>query len=278
MAWCAIALAACLAPQGAAAAGGEAVGDAAPVSTFSLAMTLYIQGVTLGSVDLTGTVGESGYRAVSHLKSEGIVTLVWKETIQATASGALGKDRLRPALYDSFALKPDGTNEQTSLTYPQDGLPRLFVDPPYMDRVKIEVPAGDQRESLDPLSALVQLVASADGQAQPCGRRVKIFDGRRGYVIALAREAQTTIRMDNGLYRGPGQQCAVTYHQLSGAGQELLEAKSTLPAAHALIASFTAARTGRIFHVPLRVWADTPYGRVAGVATSVTLDGMKLGT
>src|SRR6185503_16446789 len=98
-------------------------------------MTLYIQGVKLGTVELTGTIGPNGYHAVSHLKSEGIVTLVWKETIQATASGAIGPDGLRPALYDAFAQKPDGTNEQTSLTYGEDGLPRLYVNPPYMDKV-----------------------------------------------------------------------------------------------------------------------------------------------
>lgn len=264
-------LTALLLPRSAGAAGGENAMGAAPASTLSVAMTLYIQGVTLGGVDLTSTIGPDGYRAVSHLKSEGIVTLLWKETIQATVSGAMGPERLRPSLYDSFAIKPDGSKEQTSLTYSGEGAPKLFVDPPYSDRVRIVVPEKDQSESLDPLSALVQLVAGG------CGRQVKVFDGRRAYAIAVARGRATGIRMDNGLYAGPGQECIISYRQISGADQEVLEEKSSLPTVHALVASFTGSGTGQVFHVPLRLWADTQYGRVAAVATSVTLDGMKLG-
>jgi hypothetical protein len=264
-----------LAPRGAAGAGGEAEPALSRASTLAMDMTLYIQGVRLGSVSLTSVIGANGYRAISHLKSEGIVTLVWKETIQATASGAVGQGRLHPALYDSFAVKPDGSGEQTSLTWPAMGAPTLLVDPPYSDRVKIEVPAGDQADALDPLSALTWMIAGADAPA--CPRQVKVFDGRRSYVIALKPEAKTDIRMDNGLYAGPGLGCTITYRQLSGAGQEVLEAKSALPNAHVLVASLTGTGTGKRFHVPLRLWADTPFGRVAAVATAVTLDGVKLG-
>jgi hypothetical protein len=85
------------------------------------------------------------------------------------------------------------------------------------------------------------------------------------------------MKMDNGLYTGPGVACTVTYRQISGAGQELLEKKTALPEGHALFATLTDGRTGRRFFVPLRLWADTPYGRVAAVATAVTLGGKPLG-
>jgi hypothetical protein len=266
-------------PHGAGAAGGEAT-QAAPnptsSSTLAISMTLYIQGLTLGTVELTSTVDGSAYRAVSRLKTEGIVTLLWRQTIQATASGRIQPDGFQPALYDAFVVKSDGSNEQISLTYGDNGPPKLFVDPPFMDSVKIEIPVKQQMESLDPVSAMTFLLAGSGGR-EPCGRQVSVYDGRRNYVIALTRRAATTIRLDNGLYSGPGLQCAVTYRQVSGAGQKVLEGKSALPTAQAMVATLTSKQTGRAYHVPLRLWADTPYGRVAAVATSVSLDGAPLG-
>jgi hypothetical protein len=261
-------------PHGARAAGGEAMQGAAG-STLSVTITLYIQGLTLGTVELTSTVDGDAYRTVSRLKTEGIITLLWKQTIQATASGRIRPDRFQPDIYDAFVVKADGSNEQTSLTYAQSGPPRLFVNPPYMDSVKIEIPAQQQMESLDPVSAMTFLLAG-DGAREPCGRRVNVYDGRRHYVIALTRQAPATIRLDNGLYAGPGLQCSVTYRQVSGAGQQVLEGKASLPTAQAMVATLTSKQTGRAYHVPLRLWADTPYGRVAAVATAVTLDGIPL--
>jgi hypothetical protein len=260
------------APRGAAAAGGEAV-QRPTGSTLSVALTLYMQGLTLGTVELTSTIDGDSYRSVSRLKTEGIVTLVWKQTIQATASGKIRQEGFEPDVYDAFVVKSDGSNEQTSLTWPQNGPPRLFVDPPYMDSVKIEIPLKHQMESLDPVSAMTFLLA---GARESCGRQVSVYDGRRTYVIALARQAASMLRMDNGLYAGPVQQCRVTYRQVSGAGQRVLEGKSHLPSAQAAIATLTARSTGRTYHVPLRLWADTPYGRVAAVATAVMLDGVPL--
>jgi hypothetical protein len=264
------------APRGAGAAGGEA-SQGASGSALSVTITLYIQGLTLGTVELSSTVADDTYRSVSRLKTEGLINLVWKQTIQATSSGRIRQDRFQPDVYDAFVVKSDGSNEQTSLTWPENGPPRLFVDPPYMDSVKIEIPVKQQMESLDPVSAMTFLLAGETGGGRsPCGRQVNVFDGRRTYVIALTRQAATTIRMDNGLYSGPGQQCSVTYRQVSGAGQQVLEGKSSLPSAQAVIATLTSKQTGRIYHVPLRLWADTPYGRVAAVATALSLDGKPL--
>jgi hypothetical protein len=151
------------------AAGGEAA-QPANAATLSVAMTLYIQGLTLGTVAIEAAYAPDSYQAVSRLKTEGIITLLWKQTIQATVSGRIRKDGFRPQLYDAFVIKSDGSNEQISLTYPENGPPRLSVDPPFMDSVKIEVPVRDQAESLDPVSALVTMLAGFGGGA-PAARR-----------------------------------------------------------------------------------------------------------
>jgi hypothetical protein len=38
--------------------------------------------------------------------------------------------------------------------------------------------------------------------------------------------------------------------------------------------TFPSAITGRNYVVPLRVWADTSYGVIAAVATSLKIDGV----
>jgi len=56
----------------------------------------------------------------------------------------------------------------------------------------------------------------------------------------------------------------------------LLKDNEKFPVIHAWIISLPSTVTGRDYAVPVRVWADTKYGALAMIATSVKVDAQRL--
>jgi hypothetical protein len=256
------------------AAGGESAdAPAAPASQLSLALTLYAGGVTLGKVDMDATIRGGEYHVVSSLTTSGIVNAFWQAQIQATSNGKLKPKSLEPALYDSFDTNHSGKKQEVSLTYENGNPARLFADPKF--QVKgYDVKPEEQKATLDPLSAVVFITSGIGASADnPCGVVAPVFDGRRRYNIELSKVKDTTVKMDNGLYKGKALLCEMKYKQLAGFKPKIIKENASFPKINAWIATFPSAIAGRSYVVPLRVWADTDYGTVAAVATSLKVDG-----
>jgi len=256
------------------AAGGASQEEPAlPSSRLEVAMTLYAGGITMGHMDLDATLRGPDYHAVSTMQTSGVVNAFWQSEIQATASGKLGAKGFTPALYDSFDTGHAGKKQQVSLTFDGATPPKLFADPVYAT-TGFEVKPDDTRNTLDPLSA-VTFIFSGLGTAagNPCGVTAPVFDGRRRYDIEMSKIRDVDIKMDNNLYTGKGVECEVRYHQLAGFRPRVLKANESFPLIHAWFATFPSQVSGRGYTVPVRVWADTKYGMLAMIATSLKVDG-----
>ena len=254
------------------AAGGAASDAAGPASQFQMAMTIYAGGITLGKMDIDATVRGSDYHAVSNLQTSGVVNAFWQAEIQATSSGKVGAKNLSPALYDSFDINRTGKKQEVSLTYDSSNPPRLFADPPY-STTGYEVKPEDQKATLDPLSAVMFIVSGAGTAGTPCSVTAPVFDGRRRYNIEMSKVKDVDIKMDNGLYAGKASLCQIKYHQIAGFKPRVLKANEAFPTINAWVVTYPSATKGGDYVVPLRVWADTPYGLVAVVANSLKIDG-----
>lgn len=270
-----IALLAAGSAAGAALAAGGA-GEMTPVqphSTLQMAMTLYAGGLTLGKVDLTTTITDGKYSSVSNLQTGGVVNAFWQAEIQATSNGVVATKSFHPALYDSFYTGRADKKQEVSLTYDNTGPVRLFADPPY-STTGYEVTPAQQRATFDPLSAITYLVTGAGAAADnPCGVTLPVFDGRRRYDVELRKVKDTDVSMDNGLYKGRAVLCEIHYKQLAGYKPRVLKDSAAFPVVNAWIATFPSAVTGHNYVVPLRAWANTPYGVIAAVATQLKIDG-----
>ena len=107
----------------------------------------------------------------------------------------------------------------------------------------------------------------------PCSVTAPVFDGRRRYDIEMSKIRDVDIKMDNGLYAGKGVECEVRYRQIAGYRPRVLRANESFPLIHAWIAAFPSQVTARTYTVPVRVWADTKYGVLAMIASSLKVDG-----
>jgi hypothetical protein len=255
------------------AAGGDSADeDIGPSSRLNIAMTLYAGGIGLGKVDLDATIRGNQYHAVSNLETSGIVNAFWQARIQATSTGEILGNHFQPSLYDSFTTKKD-SKQQVSLTYQPDGNIRIFANPSY-SLADHPITQEEQKGTYDPVSAILYVASGVGSDAKnPCGVVAPVFDGRRRYNIEVTKEKDTTIDMDNGLYKGPAVQCTARYNQIAGFSQKVLDQNAAFPTIHAWVATFPSS-TGRDYVVPLRVWANTPYGVVAAVTSTLKIDGI----
>jgi len=257
------------------AAGGA--GSEAPAqtgSTLQMAMTLYAAGVTLGKVDLNTTVRGDQYHSVSNLSTGGVVNAFWQAEIQATSNGTVAPKNFHPGLYDSFYTGRSDKKQEVSLTYDASGPVRLYADPPY-PTTGYEVTPAQQKGTLDPLSAITFFVSGvATSTENPCGVTLPVFDGRRRYDVEFVKVKDTTVSMDNGLYKGKAVLCQAKYRQLAGYKPRVIKEGANFPVINAWITTVPSTVSGRSYVVPLRVWANTEYGVIAAVATTLKVDGI----
>jgi hypothetical protein len=260
-------------PTFALAAGGEGQDeDTTPASRLAIAMNLYVGGIGLGKVDLNATIRGNQYHAISNLETSGIVNTFWQARIQATSSGEILGNKLQPSLYDSFTTKKD-SKQQVSLTYQPDGTIRIFADPAY-SLAKHPITPEQQKGTYDPVSAILYVASGMGADAKnPCSVLAPVFDGRRRYNIEVTKEKDTKVDMDNGLYKGPAVQCEAHYNQIAGFSQKVLDTNASFPVLHAWVTTYQSTN-GHEFVVPLRVWANTPYGVVAAVTSDLKIDGV----
>ena len=252
-------------------AGAEQAGG--PSSSLTLAMTIYAAGITLGKVDMDAKFVDGKYHVVSNLVTSGVVNVFWQSEIQATSNGTWSDHVLQPTLYDSFYTGHTDKNQEVSLTF-ENGTPvRLYANPSY-PLTGYEVKPEEKKSTFDPLSAVIYIASGVGADANsPCNVLAPVYDGRRRYNIQLTKVKDIAIKMDNGLYQGPGLLCAIKYTQLSGYKPRVLK-DANFPAIFARVAIFPSAIPGRKFAVPLRVWAESQYGEIAVVATGLKIDGV----
>ena len=271
----ALGLALCILPfaETAYAAGGAGAEQGLqPSSGLQLAMTIYAGGITIGKVDMDAKIVGDNYHVVSNLETSGVVNAFWQSEIQASSSGKIESHLLQPMLYDSFYTGHTENHQEVSLTY-ENGTPvRLYANPAY-STTGYEVKPEDKKSTFDPLSAVVFIASGVGAKPDnPCSVLAPVYDGRRRYNIELLKVKDTSVNMDNGLYKGPAVLCEIKYKQISGFKARVMR-DTNFPLISAWIATFPSDIPGRSYAVPLRVWAPTQYGTIAVVATSVKIDG-----
>ena len=262
-----------LAFAGPALAAGGAGSEAQTGSQFQMEMTLYAGGITLGKADMDATVrGAAIIIAVSNLQTSGLVNILWKGGNPGHGVGQGGSEkRVALALLTPTTLitPASGRKFRSPTTMP---IRRASTPIPLSD-TGYEVKPDDQKATFDPVSGMIFMVSGAGAGANPCDVTVPVFDGRRRYNIEVQKTKDMDIKMDNGLYSGPAMLCQIRYHQLAGYKNKILRENEKFPVINAWVVTYRSAAKGSDYMVPLRIWADTSYGRVSAVATALKIDG-----
>lgn len=222
---------------------------AAQAATFDLEYDASILNVVkLGSVSLRGTVAGGQYQAAASMQTAGLAQSFDDTRISARASGVVGANgALGWSRYDlshaygkkarRVSMRRAGTSVSAEITPDY----RTWGVPP--------ASAAQKAGSFDPLSGLVTLALSV-GKAGGCATRVRVFDGKTHYALALAPMAKGNYR--GGGYDGPATVCRLSFVPIAGFDK--------IPKAGPGVEVWFAKPTADGFAAPLRISAPTPVG------------------
>ncbi|HEX3710434.1 MAG TPA: DUF3108 domain-containing protein [Pseudolabrys sp.] len=173
-------------------------------------------GVSIGEIGWQVDIGESAYTASATGKASGMLSVLVNGKGSVESSGAVVDGGPVPA---NFTSKIDDDEGHTELKVAfTDGVAKeRVVSGPPPEPGRLPVSDAERHGVSDPLSGmLVPVVPGGDFKAAAnCKRRLRIFDGRRRYDLALSFGRVDTFKAERG-YKGPVLVCGVVLHPIGG--------------------------------------------------------------
>lgn len=231
-------------------------------ATINLAYRIAFWGIPFGETSYRGVFDGGNYSASSHFETSGIVSLFWQAIIDARASGQISAEAVQPREYDSYYRRGSSRNERVKLSF-HDGVVATLADPAY-DTTKYRVTEAQQREAMDPMSAITLVLSGVRASsANPCGTSAPVFDGRRRYDIEFTFIKDEPLKL-GALFDGRAHLCQLHYRQISGFKPKILKEGAAFPPIYGDFGVFIApdAPNGR-YVLPLRLWCRLGWGTVS---------------
>lgn len=176
------------------------------------------------AVDLPEAAG-GAYSMTSDLVADGLLGTFTSFTSRSAAAGTLGEIDGRAAPH-TFRSDSTWRGEQRTavLSWQTAPLPEARVEPPPDPDEREPVPPHLTEGSVDPLSALLTLIAAAtadaasgvagDAASEPTAEPVTVYDGRRLYRLTVNDFAPAAVTA--GGFAGEGWRADVRYETLAG--------------------------------------------------------------
>ena len=206
---------------------------------------IYVGGIHLVAARIWFEAENNAYHTIVKANTYGFWNRLFPWQTVLESRGHINGDRLEPQDFftrDEWNHKP----KITRLTFDGHGGVSASFDPPNTDKNREDVTAEQKRGALDPITALLQMlayVASHDSCALP----VPVFDGKRRFDIA-GRDggASETEGDEYGVYSGKARLCHVDFKMIAGEWKD---------GEHARFWKKTETESGR---EPFHIWLASP--------------------
>lgn len=180
---------------------------------------VYLGGVHFLTADVLFQEEKHKYHSVVKARTYGFWYKLLPWDTMLDASGDIVGDHLVPVDYktrDVFKNKP----KTSHLMFNDKGDVTSEFDPPSHDENREEVTAEQRRGSLDPVSGLLQMMASSAIQKN-CVMTVPVFDGKRRFDISSVDSGSEEIdEQGYSVYKGPAHMCDATFNMVAGAWKQ----------------------------------------------------------
>lgn len=166
--------------------------------------------LTVLSVHATTTLSDAGYHTAVKAETVGVVALVFPWQAWGTTDGSRDGGQFSPRRHHSGG-EYRGQRRTAEIDYRSGGAVVTALDPRPQDDYRDAVPVALLPDTVDPLTATLQILASQ------CRGVVRVFDGRRRYDIQLTdlgdAEVPSARRM---IYTGRAHRCQGDIKPLAG--------------------------------------------------------------
>lgn len=193
-------------------------GPAAAEGSQTLAYEVWLGGLKALEADSRIVRHRESYRVTLSARTRGMAGWFYPYELELEAVGARRSAAHSPRRYNSKSRSPDET-KKLAIRYGEDGSLEIRREPAPENPDAKSLPADMTRATLDPVSAVLTVLASAsDGVAGGgCRGLARVFDGKRRYDLR-ARPAGTAMVTASrySAYSGPATLCRLTLQPLAG--------------------------------------------------------------
>ncbi|WP_247875762.1 DUF3108 domain-containing protein [Azospirillum sp. TSH100] len=233
---------------------------------------VFVGGVTALDVDATLDVAGDHYRVAVSAVTGGTIGRLFNWRSDSQSDGNVHGDDLRPTSHRQTSLLR-GEPRNVTLTYGPQGDVSTSVTPPPETDDREPVPPALQRDTLDPLTAVLDLLFAV-GASQSCDRSLPVFDGRRRYDMVFSEVGRRIVDPSRySIFSGVAQQCRVTYKPVAGYARSSSGGRfwqRNNPADRPPVNLWLAPVAAGYPPLPVRLETDSDFGSVVVHLTGVT--------
>jgi len=239
-----------------------------PVEELAVNYDVNMGGFTLGSGQLRAQIMDTAYDAQIYIRTAGLADWLFNSQYENTSNGSWVDGDIFPAAYNSdFRGRRDDDYQTVQIGYDETTPFLVDSDPSYGPRLERFPVTEEQRaNSYDPLNAAMHLISGMPfTEEDPCGTRIRVFDGRRRYDLVMEYVGREDIRVRQGeVWDGETLVCQLNYEEVAGFKPQPEDDELPRPPMTLYIAELDEG-----YFVPVRVRAPTPLGSMVMAATFV---------
>jgi hypothetical protein len=176
---------------------------------------IYVGGLHFLTADILFQEEGGTYKTRMHAHTAGYLYKVLKWDGEVSSTGRIKGDHFEPIAYhniDTWRDKP----KTTELDFDNNGNIKANFDPPNTDQNRNTVTDAQKQGALDPVTALLQMLAHV-AIDQDCNVSVPVFDGKRRFDLnGEDKGLEIVDEKDYGIYSGAARLCSVDFNMIAG--------------------------------------------------------------
>ena len=233
---------------------------------------VFVGGVTALDVEATLEVTGDRYRIAVSAVTGGTIGRLFTWKTESHSDGSRRGNDLKPSSHRQSS-QFRGEPRNVTLTYGPQGDVSATVTPPPETEEREPVPPALRRGTLDPLSAVLDLLFTV-GASDRCDRSLPVFDGRRRYDMLFSEVGRRIVDPSRySVFSGVAQQCRVSYKPVAGYGKSGSAGRfwqRSSPADRPPVDLWLAPVAAGFPPLPVRLETDSDLGGVVVHLTGVT--------
>jgi len=176
---------------------------------------VYAGGIFLVSGVMKLDLDHDRYSAGVEAKGGRLVDLLSRWSYQASAEGRVENGvQVSPEEFRSLRSQRKG-KRALNMDYDKVGNVSVSAEPPLSELAANAVAPEFRPRTLDPVSAMVGVIAS--GSASGCAGTFPVFDGRRRYDVVVTSSGTDTLQKSSrNMHAGKAEKCTILLHPVAG--------------------------------------------------------------
>jgi len=176
---------------------------------------VYIGGLHFLTADILFQEESGFYKTHLHAHTAGYLYKLLKWDKDISSAGKIRSGRFVPVSYSDLDVWHDKP-KTTKLDFDTKGDIKAAFDPPNTDQNRDIVTDAQKRGALDPVTALLQMLAHV-ALNDNCDVKVPVFDGKRRFDLDGQDKGEDNVdEADYGVYSGPARLCSVDFSMIAG--------------------------------------------------------------